>query len=268
MRQSCQPPELAGTVAPSARIWYTENVNTFDLLAELDGRVRSAVVQYWFARLQQRNRQLADGKADQGERSAVTGGAQMNGFADLLEHLAVVAGLPPGSVGRKRKAVLPGYFRPTKEWDVIVVRDGKLLAAIELKSQIGPSFGNNFNNRTEEALGSALDLWTAYREQAYQASPAPFLGYLLMIEDCPASRSPVAAQEPYFPVFPEYREASYLQRYELFCRKLLLERHYTAAALLTSSREGGARGEYANVAEDLNITRFARSLVAHLQAMG
>jgi len=26
-----------------------------------------------------------------------------------------------------------------------------LVAAIEAKSQVGPSFGNNFNNRTEEA---------------------------------------------------------------------------------------------------------------------
>jgi hypothetical protein len=46
---------------------------------------------------------------------------------------------------------LPGYFRPTKLWDVLVIHDKRLLAAIELKSQVGPSFGNNFNNRTEEA---------------------------------------------------------------------------------------------------------------------
>ncbi len=59
---------------------------------------------------------------------------------------------------------LPGFFRPTKEWDLLVIKDGKLVVAIEAKSQAGPSFGNNFNNRTEEAMGSALDLWTAFRE--------------------------------------------------------------------------------------------------------
>jgi hypothetical protein len=53
---------------------------------------------------------------------------------------------------------LPGFFRPTKEWDLLAIHDGKLLAVIEAKSQVGPSFGNNFNNRTEEAMGSALDL--------------------------------------------------------------------------------------------------------------
>ena len=62
---------------------------------------------------------------------------------------------------------LPGFFRPTKEWDIVVVSDNNLIAAIELKSQIGPSFGNNFNNRTEEALGTAMDIWTAYREGAF-----------------------------------------------------------------------------------------------------
>ena len=63
---------------------------------------------------------------------------------------------------RKKRLQLPGFFRPTKEWDLVVVKNGHLIAAIEAKSQVGPSFGNNFNNRTEEAMGSALDIWTAF----------------------------------------------------------------------------------------------------------
>jgi hypothetical protein len=105
----------------------------------------------------QRARQLQTGKADQGLRSAVTGGAQMDGFIDLFTSLIVAAGIPEQFVFRKRAVELPGFFRPTKEWDLLVVRDKTLLAAIEAKSQVGPSFGNNFNNRTEEAMGSALD---------------------------------------------------------------------------------------------------------------
>jgi len=49
----------------------------------------------------------------------------------------------------------------------LVIKNGHLFVAIEAKSQVGPSFGNNFNNRTEEAMGSALDLWTAFREGAF-----------------------------------------------------------------------------------------------------
>jgi hypothetical protein len=113
-------------------------------------------------------------------------------------------------------------------------------------------------------LGSALDLWTAYREGAFLASPQPFLGYFFMLEDCPASSRAVKVQEPHFKVFPEFVGASYLRRYELFCRKLLLERHYTSAAFITAAQVSGERGEYATPAEDLSILRFAKALVAHV----
>ena len=33
---------------------------------------------------------------------------------------------------------MPGYFRPTKEWDLLVVKDGKFVAAIEAKLLQGP----------------------------------------------------------------------------------------------------------------------------------
>ena len=34
-------------------------------------------------------------------------------------------------------------------------------------------------------------------------------------------------------LFNRVRATEYMRRYELFCRKLVLERHYTAAAFLT-----------------------------------
>ena len=139
-----------------------------------------------------------------------------------------------------------------------------LIAAIEAKSQVGPSFGNNFNNRTEEAIGSALDLWTAFREKAYLDSPQPFLGYFFMLEDCDASNRPVGVQEPHFKVFPEFVGASYMRRYELFCRKLVLERHYTASAFINSSSLDGLKGAYKTPADDLSMERFAKVLVAHV----
>jgi hypothetical protein len=233
---------------------------------DISNLTEKAVAHYWQSRAAQRQRQERSGKADQGLRSAVTGGAQMDGFIDLLSDLIVRAGIPQGCVFRKQAVELPGFFRPTKEWDIIVVKDKALVAAIEAKSQVGPSFGNNFNNRTEEAMGSAVDLWTAFREGAYLRSPQPFLGYLFMLEDCKASSRPVRVQEPHFKVFPEFVHASYMKRYELFCRKLVLERHYTASAFIASSSEDGIRGVYSVPAEELSIERFAKALVAHAKA--
>lgn len=241
-------------------------VNSERILNDLTERTSVAVAHYWNTRIGQHDRQRQAGKADQGARSAVTGGAQMDGFIDLFAELIVQAGIPERFIFRKKAVELPGFFRPTKEWDLLVVRDKTLLVAIEAKSQVGPSFGNNFNNRTEEAMGSTLDLWTAYRERAYLDSPQPFLGYFFMLEDCPSSNRPVKVKEPHFSVFPEFVGASYMRRYEIFCRKLVLERHYTAAAFISSTKDDGIHGRFAIPAEDLSVERFAKTLTAHVTA--
>jgi len=234
--------------------------------AEIQRRTREAVAHYWATRTAQQNKQAESGRTDQGLRSAVTGGAQMDGFIEFFSDLITDPGLSAECLHRKRRLELPRFFRPTKEWDLLVVRDGTLIAAIEAKSQVGPSFGNNFNNRTEEAMGSALDLWTAYREGAFRSSPQPFLGYFFMLEDCPASQRPVRVKEPHFPVFPEFAGASYMKRYELFCRKLVLERHYSSTAFITSNRETGLKGDHQTPADDISLDQFARSLVAHVSS--
>lgn len=241
-------------------------MNQTDTMKDLDERTAKAVAHYWQTRAAQRQKQVTIGKADQGLRSAVTDGAQVDGFIDLFSEAITRAGIPEWFIFRKKAVELPGFFRPTKEWDLLVVRDQRLIAAIEAKSQVGPSFGNNFNNHTEEAMGRALDLWAAYREGAYLDSPQPFLGYFFMLEDCEASNRPVGVQEPHFKVLPEYIGASYMRRYELFCRKLVLERHYTAAAFITSSAAGGLDGGFKTPAGDLSVDRFAKILAAHAAA--
>lgn len=239
-------------------------MESLQIISKIDEKTSTAVAHYWKTRTTQRQKQATGGKTDQGLRSAVTGGAQMDGFINLFTELIEQAGIPLRYIFHKKCMEIPGFFRPTKEWDLLVVRDRKLIAAIEAKSQVGPSFGNNFNNRTEEAMGSALDLWTAFRERAYLASPQPFLGYFFMLEDCEASNRPVSVKEHHFKVFPEFVNASYMRRYELFCRKLVLERHYTSAAFITSSSQEGLSGKFNIPADDLSVNRFARILVAHV----
>ncbi len=238
-----------------------------DEISKLVSDGTSKVVMHnWQTRAAQRKKQETKGNLDQGLRSAVTGGAQMDGFIDLFTDIVRRAEIPETCVFRKKAVELPGFFRPTKEWDMLIVRDKKLIAAIEAKSQVGPSFGNNFNNRVEEAIGSALDLWTAFREKAYLESPQPFLGYVFLLEDCSASNRPVGVQEPHFKVFPEFANVSYMRRYKLFCRKLILERHYTAAAFITCSAEEGLRGIYKTPSDDLSMERFVKTFLVHLSA--
>ncbi|HEX9020052.1 MAG TPA: PaeR7I family type II restriction endonuclease [Nitrospirota bacterium] len=238
------------------------------ILKNLDKRITEAVAHYWKTREGQAKKQATTGRSDQGARSAVTGGAQMDGFIRLISSLIVEAGVPEENIFFNKTVELPGYFRPTKEWDLLVVKDRQLIVALEAKSQVGPSFGNNFNNRTEEAMGSALDLWTAYREGAFNKTLRPWLGYLFLLEDCPESQSPVRVKEPHFKVFPEFVEASYAKRYELFCRKIVRERHYNVAAFLLSDRKKGLKGMYQQPAEDLTFELYAKSLIAHVSVFG
>ena len=77
---------------------------------------------------------------------------------------------------RERRSNDPGYFRATKKWDLIVVSNGALVLAMEFKSQARKSIGNNVNNRSEEAVGSAKDIWTAFREGRFGAVPSSVSG--------------------------------------------------------------------------------------------
>lgn len=192
----------------------------------------------------------------------------MAGFARKISDLMRGVGVKQSEIYVKGKRELPGFFRATKDWDLVVISHGELLAVVELKAQVGPSFGNNFNNRTEEALGSSLDLWTAYRERAFRVSPQPWLGYLFLLEDCAESRAPVKVREPHFPVFPEFRDASYARRYELFCRKLVLERQYsTACFMLADKSRARFQKNYAEPADDLSASRFLTGLLRHVARM-
>jgi Restriction endonuclease XhoI len=231
---------------------------------DLDKRVQNAIRLFWKTREKQSDAQgTKSGRKDAGLRAAVTGGKHLDGFSDICRDLFLEAGLPEAHVFWKSSRELPGYFRAEKNWDLIVVADGQLLAVVEFKAQVGPSFGNNFNNRTEEALGNATDLWAAYREGAFKPSARPWLGYVFILEDSPRSQSPVKVKEPHFPVFPEFQEASYAKRYEILLTKLLRERLYDGACLLLTRKKGARRGDYSSPSEELSFKTFAAGLLAH-----
>lgn len=229
---------------------------------EIQKRLQNAIKHFWSTRETQAQKQGGiSGSKDAGARSAVTGGAQMNGFVNLVRDLLCESGLPKAHVYCEKYVEIPGWYRPEKKWDLLIVSDGLLLAGIEFKSQVG-SFGNNYNNRTEEAIGSAVDIWAAYREGAFKPSVRPWLGYLMLLEEAPDSVSPVRAREPHFKVFPEFKEASYAKRYEILLTKLVRERLYDSACFLMSNAAEGINGYYKEPAPELCFQNFVGSLMA------
>ena len=236
-------------------------------LADYETKAREAVQAFWGNREQARKKQIDAGKVDAGERAGVTAGKNMDGFIALVIDLVRANGLGHADICRNRSiVVLPGYFRPTKLWDLLVINEGRLVAALEFKSQIGPSFGNNFNNRTEEAIGTATDLWTAYREGAFGKHPRPFVGWMMMVEDAPQSRRPVTDRSPYFPVMKAFQGASYLKRYNVLCQRLMHESLYSAASVIASPRTAAADGAYQELDDLTSLKTFVTSLAGHIAA--
>lgn len=237
-------------------------------LANYEQKARDATMAFWGNRQKALQAKIEAGKIDQGERGAVTAGNTMDGFVALLVDLVAANGLGHAKVHQHRRALtLPGYFRPTKLWDVLVILDGRLIAAIEMKSHVGPSFGNNANNRAEEAIGTAHDFWIAFREGAFGDQARPFTAWLVMVEDAPASRRPGTRDaSQHFPIFPEFRNASYLQRYDLLCRRLVLENLYTAACTLVSPRDASTTGTYEDMSELTSLKSLVVAFAGHIAA--
>ena len=229
---------------------------------ELGKKLADAAAFYWRTRDRQGDAQKERGVTDAGTRGQVTGGRHLDAFARLIQEICIKAGFEESEIFFDREVPVPGYYRPQKNWDIIVLRDGKLIAAVELKSQSG-SFGNNFNNRSEEVLGVSRDFWVAYRERAFGVTEAPWLGYFFFLEESSDSDKAVSlAKSPLAPL-AVFEGTSYLRRYEILCERLVLERDYTATALVVSDkstasvRDGGAA---------VGAMKFFKSLYSHLAA--
>ncbi len=224
---------------------------TQQLLPEnFDRMVAQAVRTFWSSRGGARS-QGGQG----GARDAVVGGKNMDGFVQLVQSVVVHCGFDEADVHtRKSRVVLPGYFRATKNWDVLVIHKRRLVGVFEFKSQVG-SFGNNFNNRSEEVIGSAADLWIAHHHGAFSDGPRvnryhvsedapallnpnlqsdprpPFLAWLMLLEESQGSMRAIRCEEPHYPVFEEFKGACYAKRYQLLCERLVERQLYAAAAL-------------------------------------
>src|ERR1051325_2457493 len=149
-------------------------------------QLAKAVQHFWRTRGKQKKHQGGQsGVKDAGNRAAVTGGKHADGFVKLIASIVKDAALRNVEihVTERKPRTLPGFYRPCKEWDLVVLAGENLVAVVEVKSQVG-SFGNNFNNRVEEALGNATDFWTAYEGGLLKPSTKPWLGYIFMLEEC------------------------------------------------------------------------------------
>lgn len=121
-------------------------------------RISQALWEWVTVREEQASVSQLGGKAQQGNRAAVTGGQHLRGMDRLfVEEIASVYGPDRRyELRRNRAATVAGYYRATKSWDLLVITDGVPVLLVEFKSMVG-SEGKNLNNRADEMFGIAQD---------------------------------------------------------------------------------------------------------------
>lgn len=142
------------------------------------------------------------------EQGNVLAGKQMDGFLDLLAKVATDLNVPKDCIYLKNNHV-PGYFRATKDWDLMI---------------------------------------------------APWLGYLMLVGKDEQSTRVMRVNEPHFPVRPEFKHTTYLDRYRILCQRLVLEHKYNAVALI-SSEDGD---QFESLDESISFDTFIHSFRGHL----
>lgn len=210
-----------------------------DPLPDYSVLVDAAVAAYWDVRRSQAERSIAQGVLNPGLRSEVTGGRHLDELQALLVRVFIDAGIPAHLIDVKKRPVA-GFFRRDKSWDLVVMVADQVVGIIELKSMAGTSPGQNYNNRTDEALGQAVDVWKAVERGIINTPGRPWLGYFMLLEDNDAFNEPVRARTPVWSPDPAFDDSSYAKRYEVFFDRMVRERLLDAACVIMADKRTGA----------------------------
>lgn len=217
---------------------------------------RDAFARFWAPREERLGASRLPGSAGFGRHSEP--------LLSLIEDELVLAGLDRSHIRRDEAIALPGSYNPSpRRWDLVVVDDDSgPIAAVNLKTATGPSFGNNFSNRVQEILGDAVDLGRPYEPEMLSAFK-PCLALFFALEDCEAANAPLRtactgfANEPGFPV-----GASYKDRYGVFFERLIRDGRYDAICYLASTRSSDP--SVSEPRATMGFAGFARSIVGRV----
>ncbi len=210
--------------------------------------VQSAVEYFWARRDEQRSKLADEGRSG----GAARGNGHMRGFEHLVMSACIGAGVDRSEISTGQPT-LPGYFRASKQWDLVVTHKRNLVAAIEFKSQVG-SVGKNYNNRFEEALGSATDVRAAHERNGMFGTVRPWLGYVFVLQESSETERSMRPPNALFRPDAVFDGLSYNQRYQVMMTRLLETDTYQAGWFLTTKRSDGGT---VTSTEPLAVASFA-----------
>jgi hypothetical protein len=216
------------------------------VLTDYEARARQAVAWYW---------KVLDPPT-----------RRVEGFHTLVHQLLADNGLPEARVHTRPGLELPGFFMPTRTWDLVVMQEGRLVAAIGIRGRAAQSVENDFVTLGEEALCTGKEMDTLSRRQAFGPGLRPWFGWLVLLEDSPALWRTAPMDPTLLQVLPEHRNSSQAERCERLVRELERHRLFDSCALLLCDEEPNQSGDYREPARELGLKRFLGHLASHAGA--
>lgn len=192
--------------------------------------------------------------------------SRLEGFHALVSRILADNGLPAARVHAGQGLALPGFFLPTRPWDIVVMHEGRLVAALAIRARTARSLENGFVTLGEEALCTGKEMDALCRRQAFGPGLRPWSGWLVFLEDGPALTQPVTVAPTLLQAVPEYRHGTHAEWYELLLRKLERERLFDTCALLLCPEELEQSGSYREPALELGGRRLLAHLASHAGA--
>jgi type II restriction enzyme len=226
--------------------------------------MRKALLRSYDLRVEAGEIQIERGVVDVGFRSQVTSGKHLDEIAAIISEDLMSMGVSEDRIFYKNKDTeIPGWFRATKQWDILAFSDDQLITAVELKS-ISSSFGNNLNNRTEEAVGEAIDAKFASDRGLLNRVIPPLFAYALIVRKNEESSS--LCKKPnshHFQPNEAFMSATYLDRFRIMCERLRRENIYGAVWFVVVDPDAG---EVSEPVKELSYEAFLKEIEGHVGA--
>ena len=126
-------------------------------LSNYEEKVTQAVRAFWGNRETAAQTQAQAGRRDQGERSGVTSGGNMDGFRDLALDIARDNGLTNASILFQRNVLnAPWLLSPYEQWDMLVLNNKEASRCIEFKNRMSAPLLLETTSTTERRKHLAL----------------------------------------------------------------------------------------------------------------
>lgn len=172
------------------------------------------------------------GKSDTGAQAR--NARHMLGLNAYVRQMFIDAGLREDEV--ETDVVIPGYFRRSKNWDVVAVHKGRLVGIVEMKSQ-EKSPGRNANNRIEEAIGSPIDARTYHEITPSFGELGVWAAWGMIFnrdQEDTSGKKRNGVKSAHYPLDPAFEPFTYVGQYGTMIERLISRNIYDAGWMVST----------------------------------